>query len=822
MLNKFLTIFILLFLNSAFAEVKVCFDEVILSLSPSSDGYIQKVKDCAEKNKGEISLGFRDAQKSIFLLDEEINNSVFYFSFPMMHNVDFYHFLDGKLEGKKNYSKTKNQGNEYVSINAINDKSNTIVAITDTKNSTQIPFITFDSIEKYSKFIKSKHIFDGLWFGILVLASFITLLIFGIRRHKEIFFYFLHITSLMLIQMAFSGYFFSYFSFLPEYFKHRVVVLACGFLTVGTVGLIYFNFKGQGKESLVLKVYKSVIYIGIAHFIFSLVHYGQLTIKLTSYLTLLLSLTTLAVSIYALVKKYKNSGIFLLSFSLFLFSSLAFTMKDLGILNINEIYMNYTVKISLLVEILLLGVVIVRSLVEENKVLSEAHINKEISENAKRIHHDIKSPLSSLEFLLDDIKNDLSEDHRIIGKESLNRISDIINTLEQSKIASQSDTQILYPLVAKVISEKRMEFKHQQNVEIDLLNNLDYGVFTNFSKVILSRAISNMINNSIEAKKEDQNLKVSVELKNSDTDCSIVIKDNGIGIKKENLENILTYGVSLNKKDGKGIGLSSAKMEIEKLGGNFSIDSEYNQGTTITVTIPQANSPKWFEKSLNIAQEKVCIIDDDDSIHSVWEKILKDSGKSLNHVRSSKEFDTFSKNNDLKEFYFLFDLELLRSKENGLDLIKKYNLSERSSLVTSHYDDKEVQKLAVESDVKIIPKESARYIEINSSTTEIETKEIVLIDDDSFTHKTWRLVAKNHGHKISCYFSVADFLKEAEFFKKEIEIYVDRNLGNDKLGDLEAEKIFNLGFENIVLATGSRLKELPRWIKSQQSKDYPI
>ena len=68
MLNKYLTIFILLFLNSAFAEVKVCFDEAILSLSPSTDGYIQKVKDCAEKNKGEISLGFRDAQKSIFLL----------------------------------------------------------------------------------------------------------------------------------------------------------------------------------------------------------------------------------------------------------------------------------------------------------------------------------------------------------------------------------------------------------------------------------------------------------------------------------------------------------------------------------------------------------------------------------------------------------------------------------------------------------------------------------------------------------------------------------------------------------------------------------
>ncbi len=84
------------------------------------------------------------------------------------------------------------------------------------------------------------------------------------------------------------------------------------------------------------------------------------------------------------------------------------------------------------------------------------------------------------------------------------------------------------------------------------------------------------------------------------------------------------------------------------------------------------------------------------------------------------------------------------------------------------------------------------------------------------------MVAKNNGHKISCYFSVADFLNEAGLFKKEIEIYIDRNLGNDKLGDLEAEKIFNLGFEKIFLATGSRLKDLPHWIKSQQSKDYPI
>ena len=38
---------------------------------------------------------------------------------------------------------------------------------------------------------------------------------------------------------------------------------------------------------------------------------------------------------------------------------------------------------------------------------------------------------------------------------------------------------------------------------------------------------------------------------------------------------------------------------------------------------------------------------------------------------------------------------------------------------------------------------------------------------------------------------------------------------------VEAEKIYNLGFENLILATGSHLNELPSWIREQQSKDYP-
>ena len=328
MLNKKkrLFTFILLFSSlSIQASIKICHNQEAIDEFKKNPLSITKLESCVNQDTSLVSYGFKKGSDSAFILDKGISNKIFYFSFPMIHQVKFYDFSNPKVVKEYKYSKVNNTGNEYVMINLLDQADAKVVALTNTKSSIQLPYLTFDSEENFTQFLKSKLLFDGLWFGILTLTCFLTLLMFLIKKNKEILFYLIHIFSIIMIQSAFSGYFFSYLSFLPDFFLHRIVVLSCSTLTIGTVGLIYTNFTKKSKSNKIFDLYHFILYIGLVHFAFSVFTYSQVTIKLTSYLTLLLSIGTILICVYAMVKRRKNAALFFLAFSLFLFSSLAFT-----------------------------------------------------------------------------------------------------------------------------------------------------------------------------------------------------------------------------------------------------------------------------------------------------------------------------------------------------------------------------------------------------------------------------------------------------------------------------------------------------------------
>lgn len=101
----------------------------------------------------------------------------------------------------------------------------------------------------------------------------------------------------------------------------------------------------------------------------------------------------------------------------------------------------------------------------------------------------------------------------------------------------------------------------------------------------------------------------------------------------------------------------------------------------------------------------------------------------------------------------------------------------------------------------------------------------ILIDDDSLIRMSWQMAAKKAGVELRVYSSVADFLDfAAEFSPDETTIYIDSDLDDGLKGEIEAEKIFNLGFKAIHMATGHSADELniPSYISSVQGKRAPF
>ena len=113
---------------------------------------------------------------------------------------------------------------------------------------------------------------------------------------------------------------------------------------------------------------------------------------------------------------------------------------------------------------------------------------------------------------------------------------------------------------------------------------------------------------------------VTVRLSLGKNNIILRVKDNGKGIPPDIIPKLMQRGSTFNKESGSGLGLYHARKTIEEWGGNIDIESEVGRGTSIIISLPRKESPKWFVPELNVSNKSVLVIlDDDESIHLVWD-----------------------------------------------------------------------------------------------------------------------------------------------------------------------------------------------------------
>lgn len=126
--------------------------------------------------------------------------------------------------------------------------------------------------------------------------------------------------------------------------------------------------------------------------------------------------------------------------------------------------------------------------------------------------------------------------------------------------------------------------------EIELITELGEPKIILCDKNQIFQVISNFIKNAYEAIEEinRENGKIAIRSLVEDGMVAIYIADNGAGIKKDNMENIFTFGFSTKKNTGKGsgFGLHSAMTIISKYSGKITVESEHGKGTQFKILLP--------------------------------------------------------------------------------------------------------------------------------------------------------------------------------------------------------------------------------------------
>ena len=238
-------------------------------------------------------------------------------------------------------------------------------------------------------------------------------------------------------------------------------------------------------------------------------------------------------------------------------------------------------------------------LAESEQMLKELNSSKD--KLFSIIAHDLKSPFQPL-IGLSEI---LVEEYDSISKEERDRfIRELNNTIKNQ-----------YKLVENLldwsrIQTGRMEFLPEkinlsesvdsnisllnQNAlikNIELINQVQNNNFVFADLNMLQSVIQNLISNAIKFTRPNGKVIISSETRNNHVEISV--KDTGVGMSKDVLENLFridkhhsTLGTSQEK--GTGLGLIICKELIEKNEGEIWIESETNKGSKFTFTLKKA------------------------------------------------------------------------------------------------------------------------------------------------------------------------------------------------------------------------------------------
>ncbi|CAM4135829.1 GAF domain-containing sensor histidine kinase [Gillisia limnaea] len=227
------------------------------------------------------------------------------------------------------------------------------------------------------------------------------------------------------------------------------------------------------------------------------------------------------------------------------------------------------------------------------KVLKEK--NSQLKDFAGTVSHDMKMPLANMILTADMIKAKYADKFDEDGIKYL-------NYLKQSSFKLSSYiTGILQHYESDSLTESIIEEEfdiHDLLEEIIDLLNIDYeciinlpeeNLMMNCNRIALEQIILNLVSNSLKYNKTEE-IVIDIECRKDHEFYHFTVKDNGIGIPKDKQEDIFELFTIIEETDrsgnkGNGIGLSTVKKLVNYLGGEISVDSDINKGTSFHFSI---------------------------------------------------------------------------------------------------------------------------------------------------------------------------------------------------------------------------------------------
>lgn len=234
---------------------------------------------------------------------------------------------------------------------------------------------------------------------------------------------------------------------------------------------------------------------------------------------------------------------------------------------------------------------------ETKDKLEQAHLDF-----ISTVSHELRTPLTSIRGFADTLLTSydrLTQEQRekflLIIKEQSNRLINLVeNLLTVSKMQSDKELMVyktvdIAPIVDYAVQMIKNQYKTHKYV-----CNYD----KNLPKIMvdtdkLQQILLNLIDNASKYSSENSTVTVSLGQNYNDNTLNISVKDEGIGIKQEDLNKIFNKFSRIDspltrKIQGNGLGLYITKTLVEKMNGKIDVKSS-DKGSEFIVTFKIAS-----------------------------------------------------------------------------------------------------------------------------------------------------------------------------------------------------------------------------------------
>ncbi|MCX6159763.1 MAG: ATP-binding protein [Ignavibacteriae bacterium] len=284
------------------------------------------------------------------------------------------------------------------------------------------------------------------------------------------------------------------------------------------------------------------------------------------------------------------------------------------------------------------------------------------------IAHDLRSPFNGFlgltEIMAEGLQDlTLEEIQRIavsLKNSAVNLYSLLGNLLEWSLMqrgltAFEPQLFLLMPKITESIAlvtaaADKKEIAIKYDIPEDLTVFADRNMF--------EAVIRNLSSNAVKFTNKGGVVNVSAKTM-PDNSVEISIKDTGIGMDKEMINNLFRIDIDTSRKgtedeSSTGLGLIICKDFIEKHGGKLRAESEEGKGSLFTFTIPenvQSNAGEYFnavlraEHSGEIKDLKILIAEDDEKSDRLLKLLIKTITKEVLHAKTGIEAVEACRNN---------------------------------------------------------------------------------------------------------------------------------------------------------------------------------